>query len=123
MSKLFLSLIDNRRYNMNIKVFIFSIFAILSNIKPICTQSVNNNNNLVTKDLQILLSNTQRSVRAYLSTILVDSIIQNVDVIFASASLNVSTNINEKYKCATVNLTSISFRLLNLKFIFKFKIK
>ena len=89
---------------MNIKVFIFSIFAILSNIQPIYTQSVNNNN-LVTKDLQILLSNTQRSVRAYLSTILVDSIIQNVDVIFAYASLNVSTIINKNYNCLTTNIT------------------
>jgi hypothetical protein len=72
---------------MNTKVFIFSILAILSNIETIVTQSVNNNN-LVTKDIQNLLINTQRSVRAYLSTILVDSILHNVDSIFASASLN-----------------------------------
>ena len=91
---------------MNIKVYIFSILAILSNIQTIVTQSVNNNN-LVTKDIQILLSNTQRSVRAYLSTILVDTIIQNVDVIFASASLNVSKIINKNYNCVTTNLTSI----------------
>ncbi len=90
---------------MNIKVFIFSILAILSNIKTILTQSVNNNN-LVTKDLQILLSNTQRSVRAYLSTILVDSLLHNVDVIFASTSLNFSTIINKSYNCVTTNLTS-----------------
>ncbi len=91
---------------MNTKVFIFSILAILSNIQTIVTQSVNYNN-LVTKDIQILLSNTQRSIRAYLSTILVDSVIQNVDVIFASASLNVSTIINKNYNCITTNLTSI----------------
>ncbi len=107
---------------MNIKVFIFSISAILSNIQTIVTQSVNNNN-LVTKDIQILLSNTQRSVRAYLSTILVDTIIQNVDVIFASASLNVSKIINKNYNCVTTNLTSISLRLFNIKLIFLFKIK
>jgi hypothetical protein len=43
---------------MNIKVFIFSILAILSNIETIVTQSVNNNN-LVIKDIQTLLINTQ----------------------------------------------------------------
>jgi hypothetical protein len=90
---------------MNIKVFIFSILAILSNIKTILTQSVNNNN-LVTKDLQILLSNTQRSVRAYLSTILVDSLLHNVDVIFAATNLNFSINFNKNYNCVTTNLTS-----------------
>jgi hypothetical protein len=94
---------------MNIKVFIFSILAILSNIETIVTQSVNNNN-LVTKDIQILLNNIQRSIRAYLSTILVDSVIQNVDVIFASASLNVPTIINRNYNCVTTNLTSIILR-------------
>jgi hypothetical protein len=91
---------------MNTKVFIFSILAILSSIETTVTQSVNYNN-LVTKDIQILLSNTQRSIRAYLSTILVDSIIQNVDAIFASASLNVSKIINKNYNCLTTNLTSI----------------
>jgi hypothetical protein len=91
---------------MNIKVFIFSILAILSNIKITVTQSVNKNN-LLTKDIQILLSNTQRSVRAYLSTILVGSLIQNVDVFFATASLNVPTIINKNYNCVTTNLTSI----------------
>jgi hypothetical protein len=91
---------------MNIKVVIFSILAILSNIQTIVTQLVNNNN-LVTKEIQILLSNTQRSVRAYLSTILVDTIIQNVDVIFASASLNVSSIINKNYDCViTSNILS-----------------
>ena len=89
---------------MNIKVVIFSILAILSNVQPIVTQSVNKNN-LLTKEIQILLSNTQRSVRAYLSTILVDTLIQNVDVIFASASLNVSTIINKNYDCVIKNLT------------------
>jgi hypothetical protein len=90
---------------MNIKVFIFSIFAILSNFQTIVTQSINNNN-LVTKDIQIWLSDTQRSVRAYLSTILVQNILQNVDVIFATASLNVSSIINNKYNCVITNLTS-----------------
>ena len=90
---------------MNIKIFIFSIFTILSNIQTTVTQSVNNNN-LVTNDIQFLLSNAQQSVRAYLSTILVDGILQNVDAIFATASLNVSTIINNKYNCLTTNLTS-----------------
>jgi hypothetical protein len=106
---------------MNIKVFIFSILAILSNIQTIVTQS-DNNNILVTNEMKTLLSNTQRSVRAYLSTILVDSILQNVDVIFASASLNVATIINKNYNCVTKNLTSINLRLLNLKFMFLLKI-
>jgi hypothetical protein len=91
---------------MNIKVFIFSILPILSSIQLIASQSVNNNN-LVAKDIQILLSNTQRSVRLYLSSILVDSIIHNVDVIFTSASLNVSSIINKNYNCVTTNITSI----------------
>ena len=95
---------------MNIIVFIFSILAILSSIQPIVIQSVNNNN-LVTKDFQILLSNIQRSVRAYLSTILVDTIIHNVDVIFASASLNISTFINKNYNCVSTKLTSINLIL------------
>jgi hypothetical protein len=94
---------------MNTKVFIFSILAILLNIETTVTQSVNYNN-LVTKDIQILLINTQQSIRAYLSTILVDSIIQNVDAIFASASLNVSKIINKNYNCFTSNLTSIILR-------------
>jgi phosphate uptake regulator len=68
---------------MNIKVFIFNILAIVSNIERIATKSVNINN-LVLNDFQDYLSNTQRSVRAYLSTILVDSLLHNVDVIFAS---------------------------------------
>jgi hypothetical protein len=114
--------IDNRKYKMNIKVFIFSIFAILSNFQTIVTQSINNNN-LVTNEMKTLLSNTQRSVRAYLSSILVDAIIQNVDVIFATASLNVSTIINKNYNCVTNNLTRISLRLLNLKYIFHFILK
>jgi hypothetical protein len=91
---------------MNIIVFVFIILPILSNIGTIDTQSVNSKN-LVTKDIQILLGNTQRSIRAYLSTILVDSVIHNVDVIFASAILNVSTIINKNYNCSTSNLTSI----------------
>ena len=70
--------------------FIYSILAILSNMQPIVAQAVDNNN-LVIKDIQILLSQVQRNVREYLSTIIVNSIIHNVDVIFASASLNIST--------------------------------
>ena len=95
---------------MNIKVFIFSILAILSNIETIVTQSANKNN-LVTKDFKNLLSNIQRSVRAYLSTILVDTIIHNVDFIFASASLNISTIINKNYNCVSTKLTSINLIL------------
>ncbi len=99
---------------MNIKVLIFSIFAILSNIEIIATQLVNNNN-LILNDIQALLSNTQRSVRAYLSTILVDSILQNIDIIFASANLNFSTIINKNYNCVTTNLTSNNKNGVNFK--------
>jgi hypothetical protein len=95
---------------MNIKVFIFSILSILSIIQPIVTQSVANNN-LVAKDIQILLSNVHRSVREYLSTILVNPIIHNVDVIFVSASLNISTIINKNYNCVFTNFTSIKLIL------------
>ena len=91
---------------MNIKVFIYSILEILSNMQPIVAQAVDNNN-LVIKDIQILLSQVQRNVREYLSTIIVNSIIHNVDVIFASASLNISTIINKNYYCVSTNLTSI----------------
>jgi hypothetical protein len=43
--------------------------------------------------LQLLITNTQRSVREYLATILVDAIIQNVDKIFVSASLNFTSSL------------------------------
>jgi hypothetical protein len=75
-------------------------------MQPIVAQAVDNNN-LVIKDIQILLSQVQRNVREYLSTIIVNSIIHNVDVIFASASLNISTIINKNYYCVSTNLTSI----------------
>ena len=90
---------------MNTKVLIFSILAIFSNIEIAVTQLVNNNN-LVTRDIQILLSNTQRSIRAYLPA----SVIQKVDVIFASTSLNVSSILNRNYNCIINNLTSIILR-------------
>jgi hypothetical protein len=90
---------------MNIKVFIFSILAIVSNIEILATKSVHINN-LVLNDFQDYLSNTQRSVRAYLSTILVDSLLHNVDVIFAATNLNFSINFNKNYNCVTTNLTS-----------------
>jgi hypothetical protein len=101
---------------MNIKVFIFSIFAILSNIETVVTQLVNNNN-LVINDIQTLISKTQRSIRAYLSTILVDDILQNVDAIFTSANLDFSTIINKNYNCVTLTSNFLSW---TIKFVFYF---
>ncbi len=65
------------------------------------------NNDLINRDLQLLITNTQRSVREYLATILVDAIIQNVDKIFVSASLNFTSLINNQYNCAT-RITTIT---------------
>ena len=90
---------------MNIKVFIFSVLVITANFQTTVTQSLNIQ---VTSDIQTLLSNTQISVRAYLSTILVDSILQNVDAIFAAASSNVTTIINKNYNCARLTTTTTS---------------
>ena len=78
---------------------ILSILAICLNIPEIVCQSPNNNN-LIISDFQSLLSQTQQNVRAYLSTILVNSIIKNVDAIFASASLNLTNVVNNSYSCS-----------------------
>ena len=83
---------------MKISVFILSVLVIVSSIPAIVGQS-SNSNNLIISDLQSLLSQTQQSVRAYLSTILVDGIISNVDAIFASANSNLTTVVNRSYSC------------------------
>jgi len=72
------------------------------NIFSVLDQSSNN-------DLQTLLINTQKKVRDYLPTILVDAIIQNADKIFSSASLNLTSLINNQYNCfKIIRTTSIS---------------
>jgi hypothetical protein len=92
---------------MHIKVYIFSLLAIISSIQPIVTQTVDNKNLLI-QDVQVLLSNIQRSVRTFLSSILVNTILHNVDVIFVTANLNVSTILNKNYNCDFTYLTSIN---------------
>ena len=75
---------------MKLSVVILNVLAIGLNTKSIVGQT-SNINNLIISDLQSLLSQTKQNVRAYLSTILVDAIIKNVDAIFASTSLNLTT--------------------------------
>ena len=111
---------------MKVNLFILSVLAIGLHLPIIECQL---SNNLIISDLQILLSETQKSVRAYLSTILVDAIISNVDAIFASASLNLTTEVNKNYACSrlTTTTTSTSNCLLHLipfkiNLIFYFKI-
>ena len=76
------------------------------NISGVAGQS-SNNNNLIINDLQNLLSQTKQSVRGYLSTILVDAIIANVDAIFASANLNLTSLVNKSYSCSILLTTTI----------------
>ena len=61
---------------MKLSVIILSVLAIGFNIAAKVGQSANNNN-LIISDLQSLISQTQQSFRAFLSTILVDPIIKN----------------------------------------------
>jgi hypothetical protein len=83
------------------------LLILLLNITPIFGQSANNND-LLNNDIQALLSNTQRSVQAYLQTILVDAIIQNVNSIFQTASLNLTNLINKSYVCSKLMINSNS---------------
>ena len=100
---------------MKLSALILSVLVIVSNIHAIVGQS-SNINDLIISDLQILLSQTQQSIRAYLSTILVDAIIKNyyypiiknVDAIFASASLNLTTVLNKSYACSKLNILTSS---------------
>ena len=75
------------------------------NVKEIVGQS-DNSNNLIISELQSLLSQTQRIVHAYLSTILVEAIIINVDAIFASANKKIINVVNKNYSCS--RLTTIT---------------
>ena len=92
---------------MKLSVLILSILGIGLNISGVAGQS-SNNNNLIINDLQNLLSQTQQNVRAYLSTILVDNIIKNVDAIFASASSNLTILVNNSHNCARLVPTTTS---------------
>ena len=92
---------------MKLSVFILSVLAIGLKFPAIVGQSANNNN-LIISELQSLLSQTQQKVHAYLSTILVDSIIKNVDAIFATSSLNLATVVNKNYGCSRLTATTTS---------------
>ena len=105
---------------MKLSILILSFLAISLNMRSIFCQSVNSNN-LIISDIQRLLIQTKQSVRAYLSTILVDAIVANVDAIFASASLNITSVVNNRYICARISSTTRKSNcLLNLV---SFKIK
>ena len=92
---------------MKLSVLILSVLVICFNIPQIVGQ-LQNGNNLIISELQSLLTQTQQNVRAYLSTILVDAIIKNVDNIFASASLNLTTVVNKSYTCSRLTTTTTS---------------
>ena len=92
---------------MKLYAMIFSVLAIGLNIPEIVGQCLNNNN-LTISEIKSLLSQTQQSVRDYLSTILVDTIIKNVDSIFASASSKLTSLVNNSYSCARLKTTTKS---------------
>ena len=90
---------------MKLYVLILSVLAIFINTPATVGQSANSNNFII-NDLQNLLSQTQQNVRAYLSRILVDTIIANVDSIFASASSNLTSVVNNSYSCERLTTTT-----------------
>lgn len=90
---------------MKIAILILNIFIISLNIFSGNGQS-SDGNDLIKRDLEVLITNTQKIVREYLATILVDAIIQNVDKIFTSASLNLTSLINNQYNCGKITTTS-----------------
>ena len=92
---------------MKLSVLILSILGIGLNISGVAGHS-SNNNNLIINDLQNLLSQTQQNLRAYLSTILVDNIIKNVDAIFTTASSNLKSLVSQSYSCARFTTTTTS---------------
>ena len=92
---------------MKLSAFILSVLALGLKIQVIVGQS-SNSNNLIISELQSLLIQTQKNVRTYLSTILVDVIIKNVDGIFTSASLNLTNVVNTNYGCSRLTTTTTS---------------
>ena len=94
---------------MKLSVFVITILAIDLNIPVITGQSPNINNSIS------LANETRQKVRLYLSGIYVnDTIIENVDAILASATLNLKTALNKSFDWSTLTTktTSISNRLL-----------
>ena len=98
---------------MKLSVLFLSVLAIDLSIPVIAGQSANSNN-LIISDLQNILSQTQQNVRAYLSTILVDAIINNVDAIFATASSNLTRLVNNSYSCERLTTTTTSTSICHL---------
>jgi hypothetical protein len=83
------------------------LLMLLLNLNPVFGQSANNND-LLNNDIQALLSNSQRSVQAYLQTILIDAIIKNVNSIFQTLSLNLTNLINKNYVSSKLMINSNS---------------
>ena len=92
---------------MKLSVLILSVLVICFNIPEIAGQS-QNSNNLIISELQSLITQTQQNVRDYLSTILVDAIIKNVDVIFTSTSFNLTNVVNKSFSCSRLTTTTTS---------------
>ena len=92
---------------MKLHVFILCFVVICLNTGSIIGQSANNNNFIIS-ELQSLLNQTRQNVRDYLSTILVDAIIKNVDAIFTSTSFNLTNVVNKSYSCSRLTTTTIS---------------
>ena len=92
---------------MKLSVLILSVLVICFNITEIAGQS-QNSNNLIISELQSLLTQTQQNVRDYLSTILVDAIIKNVDAIFTSTSFNLTNVVNKRFSCSRLTTTTTS---------------
>ena len=92
---------------MKLSVLILSVLVIGFNITEIAGQS-QNSNNLIISELQSLLTQTQQNVRAYLSSILVEAIIKNVDAIFTSTSFNLTNVVNKSFSCSRLTTTTTS---------------
>ena len=92
---------------MKLSILILSVLVIGFHIPEIAGQLLNGNN-LIISELQILLTQTQQNVRDYLSTILVDAIIKNVDAIFTSTKFNLTKVVNKSYSCSRLMTTTIS---------------
>ena len=92
---------------MKLSVLILSVLVIGFHVPEIAGQLLNGNN-LIISELQILLTQTRQNVRDYLSTILVDAIIKNVDAIFTSTSFNLTNVVNKRFSCSRLTTTTTS---------------
>jgi hypothetical protein len=92
----------------------FHFLLIIVNLISAFGQSTNNND-LISSDVLSIIAKAKQDVRSYLSTILVDRIIINVDAIFAEASSNITSLINRNYNCLQITTTTI--KKLNKRFL------